>query len=161
MSNKSQLQANNTQLASLIQTLQGKAAGGGETVYVAKETINREYLPINTLGDFEITNLTPSNCEIYVSYALQDDSGIICVGNIFDALEECKGEGVVVNRENYVIIDEEGMLQLGVEYGDEVMPLLTYVPEDMNGISKGTYGFPLQWMSSMEIFTLNAVVLTA
>lgn len=29
MSNKTQLQANNTQLASLIQTLQGKAAGGG------------------------------------------------------------------------------------------------------------------------------------
>ena len=29
MSNKSQLQANNTQLSSLIQTLQGKAAGGG------------------------------------------------------------------------------------------------------------------------------------
>lgn len=29
MSNKSQLQANNTQLASLIQTLQGKIAGGG------------------------------------------------------------------------------------------------------------------------------------
>lgn len=29
MSNKTQLQTNNTQLASLIQTLQGKAAGGG------------------------------------------------------------------------------------------------------------------------------------
>ena len=29
MSNKTQLQANNTQLASLIQTLQGKIAGGG------------------------------------------------------------------------------------------------------------------------------------
>ena len=29
MSNKTQLQANNTQLASLIQTLQGKAVGGG------------------------------------------------------------------------------------------------------------------------------------
>lgn len=29
MSNKTQLQANNTQLASLIQTLQGKATGGG------------------------------------------------------------------------------------------------------------------------------------
>lgn len=29
MSNKTQLQANNTQLASLISTLQGKAAGGG------------------------------------------------------------------------------------------------------------------------------------
>lgn len=31
MSNKTQLQANNTQLASLIQTLQGKAAGGGSS----------------------------------------------------------------------------------------------------------------------------------
>lgn len=29
MSNKTQLQANNTQLAALIETLQGKAAGGG------------------------------------------------------------------------------------------------------------------------------------
>ena len=32
MSNKTQLQTNNTQLASLIQTLQGKAAGGGASV---------------------------------------------------------------------------------------------------------------------------------
>lgn len=32
MSNKTQLQANNTQLASLIQTLQGKATGGGGSV---------------------------------------------------------------------------------------------------------------------------------
>ena len=31
MSNKTQLQTNNTQLASLIQTLQGKAAGGGSS----------------------------------------------------------------------------------------------------------------------------------
>lgn len=130
-------------------------------MYVAKETINREYLPINTLGDFEITNLTPSNCEIYVSYVLPDDSGIFCVGNIFDALEECVGEGVVVNRENYVITDEDGMPQLGVAYGDEVMPLLGYVPEDLNGISKGTYGLPLNLLSSIGIFTLNAVVLTA
>lgn len=42
MSNKTKLQANNTQLATLIQTLQGKAAGGGGgnvKVFVADATI--------------------------------------------------------------------------------------------------------------------------
>ena len=45
MSNKTQLQTNNTQLASLIQTLQGKAAGGGgggvETCTVTVNASNR------------------------------------------------------------------------------------------------------------------------
>lgn len=52
MSNKTQLQANNTQLASLIQTLQGKAAGGGGssggeiktcTVVVNNEIASKSY----------------------------------------------------------------------------------------------------------------------
>lgn len=41
MSNKTQLQANNTQLASLIQTLQGKATGGGgASVETCTVTVN-------------------------------------------------------------------------------------------------------------------------
>lgn len=40
MSNKTKLQANNTQLASLIQTLQGKAAGGGASVETCTVTLS-------------------------------------------------------------------------------------------------------------------------
>lgn len=39
MSNKTQLSTNNTQLASLIQTLQGKAAGGGGSVETCTVTV--------------------------------------------------------------------------------------------------------------------------
>lgn len=41
MSNKTQLQANNTNLASLIQTLQGKAAGSGSSGGIETCTITR------------------------------------------------------------------------------------------------------------------------
>lgn len=45
MSNKTQLQTNNTQLASLIQTLQGKAAGsGGASVETCTVTVNASAL---------------------------------------------------------------------------------------------------------------------
>lgn len=148
-------------IAQVASALQGKSVpGGGERVYIAKETINREALPINTLGDFEITNLTPRNCEIYVSYILPDNSGIFCVANVFDALEEVLDEGVVVNRENYVITNEEGMFQLGVAYGDEVLPLLAYAAEDIDGISKGAYAMPIFFFGT-TLLTVNAVVLTA
>lgn len=52
MSNKTQLQANNTQLASLIQTLQGKIAGGGGgnvRIYPAGEVSKGTKLGDNTL----------------------------------------------------------------------------------------------------------------
>lgn len=53
MSNKTQLQANNTQLASLIQTLQGKTAGGGSggnvRIYPAGEVSKGTKLGDNTL----------------------------------------------------------------------------------------------------------------
>ena len=44
MSNKTQLQANNTQLASLIHELQGKAAGGGASVETCTFTVNGGYI---------------------------------------------------------------------------------------------------------------------
>lgn len=53
MSNKTQLQTNNTQLASLIQTLQGKIAGGGSggnvKIYPAGEVSKGTKLGDNTL----------------------------------------------------------------------------------------------------------------
>lgn len=58
MSNKTQLQANNTQLASLIQTLQGKAAGGGSggnvRIYPAGEVSKG-----TKLGDCTLTYACP------------------------------------------------------------------------------------------------------
>ena len=64
MSNKTQLQTNNTQLASLIQTLQGKAAGGGggtaiETCTVVLDTGSSSYRPY------------------YYSYTMVNDDGSI------------------------------------------------------------------------------------
>ena len=58
MSNKSQLQANNTQLATLIQTLQGKIAGGGGggnvRVYLAGMAADR-----TQCGNYAITYACP------------------------------------------------------------------------------------------------------
>lgn len=61
MSNKTQLSTNNTKLASLIQELQGKAAGGGSG---AAETCT-----VNVIG--ASTAYRP----YYISYTTVDDSG--------------------------------------------------------------------------------------
>lgn len=57
MSNKTQLSNNNTKLASLIQELQGKAAGGGESGVTNVDTCSfhaiKDGLPYSYNGDLE------------------------------------------------------------------------------------------------------------
>ena len=77
MSNKSQLQANNTQLATLIQTLQGKIAGSGGggnvRVYLAGMVADRTQCGNNTityacpLDELDFTQMTQNNTMVAVA----------------------------------------------------------------------------------------------
>ena len=91
MSNKTQLQANNTQLAALIQTLQGKAAGGGGgvrnvvcpvpqyAITLPAGAINSESptkaIYIGAWDDIDFDAVTPSNFVAAV-YLTDDTTGI-------------------------------------------------------------------------------------
>jgi hypothetical protein len=80
MSNKTQLQTNNTQLASLIQTLQGKAAGGGGSSGGGAETCTVEIVAdapvsktqnvsyINQDGEFDV--YTPTGSQWMMGFTL-------------------------------------------------------------------------------------------
>ena len=61
MSNKTQLATNNTQLASLIQTLQGKAAGGGGGMQTATVTSTAKMI----LSPDTIWYLSPNGVESF------------------------------------------------------------------------------------------------
>lgn len=83
MSNKTQLQTNNTQLASLIQTLQGKAAGGGggasvETCSLTVTCNDGSYinwLLATVYRDGKIMTVIPTADERLKTYTLDD---VVC-----------------------------------------------------------------------------------
>lgn len=87
MSNKTQLQANNTQLASLIQELQGKAAGGGggasvetctvEIVAVAPVSSTQNVSYINQDGEFDVYAPTGSQWMMGFTLTIRISSPIV------------------------------------------------------------------------------------
>lgn len=79
MSNKTQLQTNNTQLASLIQTLQGKAAGGSGSVETCTVTVEFSWVQVGTMARYNpkvysISYVTAEGATDGISYALKTSS---------------------------------------------------------------------------------------
>lgn len=78
MSNKTQLSNNNTQLASLIQTLQGKATGGGGATYHFMTPENYKSImgyDYHYIGDIDLNELVTNGAEVY-AYNIDIESGV-------------------------------------------------------------------------------------
>lgn len=91
MSNKTQLQTNNTQLASLISTLQGKAAGGGgaavETcsvrVYATDGATCLYQVQYTAFEDGKVVSKRVVNNEDYVLQNFDITYENVCCGTVF------------------------------------------------------------------------------
>lgn len=115
MSNKTQLATNNTQLASLIQTLQGKAAGaGGASV----ETAN-----------VAITSIVNMQRIVYTSF----DDGVMII-NCVDSGTTFTLTNVACNTPIFCITNNT-MMDIGV--------IVTGVAEIVYGDANGEYGYIL------------------
>lgn len=79
MSNKTQLATNNTQLATLIQTLQGKAAGGGGATYYymdEENVVETEFGYMYHVSDMTLEEFASRNFEAHLCQGFTDASFI-------------------------------------------------------------------------------------
>lgn len=126
MSNKTQLQTNNTQLASLIQTLQGKIAGGGGggnlKIFVAGVEAEQ-----TQCGNYRLTYMCPLDQLDFSSITIDNltiiSSNVSAGGyvEVFNVIAAANANGVAVK---YRVKNEDETI-----YSATTLELIMYMPE--------------------------------